>query len=137
MYDRELALEILTQIYESTQTILKRFEPVKSVEDFTGSDGGMEKLDSICMQLIAIGEGLKNLDKVTNNALLPKYPQVEWKKAKALRDIISHHYFDVNAEAIYKVCQDHIGNLAETIKKIIDDLSDLGKCHGRKERISD
>ena len=63
MYDRELALEILTQIYESTQTILKRFEPVKSVEDFTGSDEGMEKLDSICMQLIAIGEGLKNLDK--------------------------------------------------------------------------
>jgi uncharacterized protein with HEPN domain len=53
---------------------------------------------------------------------LPKYPQVEWKKAKALRDIISHHYFDVNAEAIYTVCQDHIGNLAETIKKIIDDI---------------
>jgi hypothetical protein len=34
------------------------------------------------MQLIAIGEGLKNLDKVTNNSLLPKYPQVEWKKPK-------------------------------------------------------
>lgn len=92
------------------------------MEDFTDSDGGMEKLDSICMQLIAIGEGLKNLDKVTNNSLLPKYPQVEWKKAKALRDIISHHYFDVNAEAIYKVCQNHIDNLAETIKKIIDDI---------------
>ena len=91
------------------------------MEDFTDSDGGMEKLDSICMQF-AIGEGLKNLDKVTNNSLLPKYPQVEWKKAKALRDIISHHYFDVNAEAIYKVCQDHIDNLAETIKKIIDDI---------------
>ncbi len=122
MYDRELALEILTQIYQSTQTILKRFEPVKSAEDFTGSDAGIEKLDSICMQLIAIGEGLKNLDKVTDNSLLPRYPQVEWKKAKALRDIISHHYFDVNAEAIYKVCKDHIGNLGETIKKIIDEI---------------
>jgi len=43
MYDRELALEILTHIYDSTQTISKRFEPVKSVEDFTGSEGGMEK----------------------------------------------------------------------------------------------
>ena len=121
MYDQELALEILTQIYDSTQTILKRFEPVKSVEDFTDSDSGMEKLDAICMQLIAIGEGLKNLDKVTDNSLLPRYPQVEWKKAKALRDIISHHYFDVNAEAIYKVCRDHISHLGETIKKIIDE----------------
>jgi len=122
MYDRELALEILNQIYRSTQTILKRFEPVKSPEDFTASDAGMEKLDAICMQLIAIGEGLKNLDKVTGNSLLPKYPQVEWKKAKALRDIISHHYFDVNAEAIYEVCKNHIGNLAETIKRIIDEM---------------
>jgi len=91
MYDRELAIEILTQIYEGTQTILKRFEPIKSVEDFTGSDAGMEKLDSICMQLITIDEGLKNFDKVTNNSVLSKYPQVERKKVKGLRDIISHH----------------------------------------------
>ena len=122
MYDKELALEILTQIYRSTQTILRRFEGVKDVEDFTGSDAGMEKLDSICMQLIAIGEGLKNFDKVTSNSVLPKYPQVEWKKAKGLRDIISHHYFDINAEAIFKVCKDHIHNLGETIKKIIDEI---------------
>ena len=45
MYDRELVLEILTQIYESTHTILKRFEPVKSVEDLPGSDAGMGELD--------------------------------------------------------------------------------------------
>jgi len=122
MYDKELALEILTKIYRSTQTILRRFEGVKDVEDFTGSDAGMEKLDSICMQLIAIGEGLKNFDKVTSNSVLPKYPQVEWKKAKGLRDIISHHYFDINAEAIFKVCKDHIHNLGETIKKIIDEI---------------
>ncbi|MBW1960167.1 MAG: DUF86 domain-containing protein [Deltaproteobacteria bacterium] len=122
MYDRELAIEILTQIYEATQTILKRFEPIKSVEDFTGSDAGMEKLDSICMQLITIDEGLKNFDKVTNNSVLSKYPQVEWKKVKGLRDIISHHYFDVNAEAIFKVCKDHIADLGETIKKIIDEI---------------
>ena len=122
MYDRDLALEILTQIYQSTQTIQKRFETVKSVEDFTSSDAGMEKLDSICMQLIAIGEGLKNFDKVTSNSVLPKYPQVEWKKAKGPRDIISHHYFDINAEAIFKVCKDHIHNLGETIKKIIDEI---------------
>jgi hypothetical protein len=31
MYDRELVLEILGQIYQATQTILKRFETVKTV----------------------------------------------------------------------------------------------------------
>lgn len=101
---------------------MKRFETVKGVDDFTGSDAGMEKLDSICMQLIAIGEGLKNFDKVSDNSVLPKYPQVERKKAKGLRDIISHHYFDVNAEAIFQVCKDHIADPGETIKKIIDEI---------------
>ena len=100
MYDKELALEILSQIYQAAQTILERFKPVKSPSDFTDSPAGMEKFDSICMLLSAIGEALKNLDKVTEGSLLLQYPQVDWKRAKGLRDIISHHYFDLNAEAI-------------------------------------
>jgi uncharacterized protein with HEPN domain len=121
MHDKELILEILDQIYKSTQKILKRFEPIESVNDFTDSEEGMEKLDAICMQLIAIGESLKNVDKITADTLLPKYPQIDWKKVKGMRDVISHHYFDIDAEAIYKVCTDHIKQLAQVIKKIIED----------------
>ncbi|MDL1985858.1 MAG: antitoxin, partial [Deltaproteobacteria bacterium] len=80
MYDKELALEILSQIYQASQTILERFKPIKSISDFTDSPAGMEKFDSICMLLSAIGEALKNLDKTTNKTLLPRYPQVDWKK---------------------------------------------------------
>ena len=122
MYDKELAREILNQTYHAAEKIIKRFEPVKSVDDFTNSSAGMEKLDSICMQLIVIGEGLKNFDKVTESTILSKYPQVEWKKAKAMRDIISHHYFDLNAEAIYEVCKNQISVLAQTIKEIINNI---------------
>jgi uncharacterized protein with HEPN domain len=122
MYDKELAREILNQTYHAAEIIIKRFEPVKSIDDFTNSSAGMEKLDSICMQLIVIGEGLKNFDKVTEDSILPKYPQVEWKKAKGLRDIISHHYIDVNAEAIYEICKNRIQTLAKTIKTILKDI---------------
>ena len=80
----------------------------------------MEKLDAICMQLIAIGESLKNLDKVTKGVLLHQYPQIDWKKVKGLRDIISHHYFDLNAEAIFDVCGNHIEKLSHTIEGIIN-----------------
>ena len=119
MHDRELVLEILEQVYDSTQKVIKRFEPIKSASDFTDSDSGMEKLDAICMQLIAIGEALKNLDKITKDSLLSNYPQIDWKKVKGMRDVISHHYFDIDAEAIYKVCTDHMTQLAQVIKKII------------------
>ena len=78
----------------------------------------MEKLDAICMQLIAIGESLKNLDKVTGHSFLTEYPEIDWKAVKGLRDIITHHYFDIDAEAIFVVCQNRIGPLAEVIEKM-------------------
>ncbi|MCK4294443.1 MAG: DUF86 domain-containing protein, partial [Planctomycetes bacterium] len=64
----------------------------------------------------------KKLDKITEGSLLPKYPQIDWKKAKGLRDIISRQYFDVNAEAIYDVCKTKIKILSDTITKIVEGL---------------
>ena len=89
----------------------------------------MEILDAICMQLIALGESLKNLDKITGGRLLTQYPQVDWKKAKGLRDIITHHYFDVNAEAIYNVCESKIPLLQDVIELIIKDVNSSSR-HG-------
>ncbi len=123
MFDKELAVEILSQIYKSTRTILKRFEPIESSEDFTDSEEGFEKLDSICMQLIAIGESLKNLDKITDKSLLKKYPEIEWKKVIGMRDVITHHYFDLDAEIVFDVCENHIEDLAKVINKMIEDLN--------------
>lgn len=122
MYDKDLVNDILNQILDATQKVIDRFMPINKADDFTNSPEGMEKLDSICMQLIAIGESLKNIDKITNNSLLNKYPEVDWKGAKGLRDIITHHYFDVDAEEIFFVCKKHIPHLAVTIKKIISEL---------------
>jgi len=123
MYDLEFAREILHQILWSAETIARRFEPISSAQDFLVSDAGLEKLDAICMQLIAIGESLKNLDKVTEGALLSRYPQVEWKRVMGMRDVLSHHYFDIDAEAVYAVCATHIPQLSRTLQRMIADLN--------------
>ena len=72
---------------------------------------------------IAIGESLKNIDKITEKKLLSQYPEIDWKGAKGMRDIISHHYFDIDAEEIFWVCENKMKPLAETIEKIIAELS--------------
>lgn len=82
----------------------------------------MEKLDSICMLLIAIGESLKNIDKITDRKLFLDYPQVDWRGAKGMRGIISHHYFDIDAEEIYNVCETKLSALFKTIQIILNDL---------------
>ncbi len=122
MYDKELAAHILKQALKSSETIRTRFEPVHSVNDFTVSPAGMEKFDSICMLLITIGESLKNLDKVTNGKLLSEYPEVEWKKVKGLRDIITHQYFHVNVEAIYDVCSTKLPDMIPVLTKMLKDI---------------
>ena len=122
MYDGDLAKEVLSQILKALDTVIYRFTHIKSLADLTDSPSGMEKLDSICMQLIAIGEGLKNFDKITNNTLLHQYPEINWKGAKAMRDIISHHYFEIDAEIIFEVCKNKIKPLRDTIDKIFNSL---------------
>jgi len=123
MYDNELVLDIFYQILEATQKVNQRFEQIETITDFTETSFGMEKLDSICMLLIAIGESLKNIDKITGRELLKQYPEIDWKGAKGLRDIISHQYFDIDAKEIYWVCEKHMPPLLKTIKNIISDLT--------------
>ncbi len=122
MYDRELVIDILKKISWSLGQITKRFQTIQSSDDFIKDDIGLEKLDSICMQLINIGEALKQIDKLTNSKLLSNYPDIDWKKAKGMRDIITHHYFDIDAEVVYAVYPEHIPEMMRAINKIIADM---------------
>lgn len=126
MSDPALAREILSQILWSAETVAKRFAPVTSANDFTASDEGLEKLDAICMQLITLGESVKNLDRVTDGQLLIRYPGIEWKRVMGMRDVISHHYFDLDAEVVHSVCTDHIGRLVKEVRTMIDDINSPG-----------
>lgn len=59
MFDKELVRSILAQIDEALEQIDQRTSQVKAPSFFTDSPQGKEKLDSVCMLLIAIGESLK------------------------------------------------------------------------------
>jgi len=121
-HNTDLALEVLRQIEGAAQKVVRRFQVIKQPSDFSDTPSGMEKMDAICMMLIVIGESLKNLDKITEQKLLPQYPAVDWKNAKGMRDIITHHYADIHAETVFYTCERKIPLLLETIQKIIKDM---------------
>lgn len=122
MFDKELVVDILKNIIWAIEQITRRVQSVKTSDDFIRDDHGLEKLDSVCMQMINIGEALKQIDKLTDGQLFVDYPDVDWKKAKGMRDIITHHYFDIDAETVFTVCSEHIPQMKKVIKKILDDL---------------
>ena len=122
MFDKELVLSILIQIDEALKRIANRSCEIRSADDFTNSPIGMEKLDSICMLFMAIGEALKNIDKITGGTLFPQYPEIDWKGAIGFRDIIAHQYFDIDAEQVFWICAHEVAPLSETIRKMIEEL---------------
>ena len=117
-----LARSILEQMVQATRTILRRFAPIHAAEDFVASDEGLDRLDAICMQLITLGESTKNLDKVTGGTLLPRYPDIEWRRMMGMRDVLSHHYFDLNEEVVFGVCARQIPRLAQELERMLRDL---------------
>ena len=119
---KSIALDILEDIHSAIERLEERTKRIHSVDDFLGSSEGMVLLDATCMLLIAIGESLKNLDKTTDGLLLPTYPSIPWKNIKGMRDIIAHHYFDIDADQILWIVKNEISPLKIAIEFFIKEL---------------
>lgn len=115
MSDPRLVSAILENILTAIERIERRFAGINSPDDFVSDDEGIDRLDGITMMLIAMGEQLKQLDAISSIDLDTRYPQVDWKGAKGIRDFLSHHYFVLDAEIIFDVCQSKIDGLKQTI----------------------
>ena len=115
MHKREMVEAMLGKIEQAIERILDNSRPIDSYHYYLVSPGGMERLESI-------GEGLKGIDKLTEKLLFAKYPEVDWKGAMGMRDIIAHHYFDLDAAVVYDVVKNYLPFMLATIKKIRKEL---------------
>ena len=112
----QMVYDTLKNIETAITRLQERTVQIHTVDDFLLSPFGMEKLDAACMVIIALGEAVKTLDKLTNKELLPTYPSIDWKKVMGARDIMAHHYFEVDADEVFSI----VKNDLEPLKKAID-----------------
>lgn len=123
MYDAKVS-HLLEKVIESIEVIQQRTENIHCANDFLNSVTGTLLLDGVCMKLIATGESIKNLDKLTAGSLLVHYPQIPWREVMGMRDIIVHHYFEVDAEVIFNTVKENIPLLLDTLKQMRKDLNE-------------
>ncbi len=123
MYDKIPLLEKLLQVEKALVTIERRFSSITTADDFLDSDQGMDMLDGIAMMLIAVGENFKKIDTHSEGALLAEYPDINWSGIKGLRDILAHQYFNIDAEQIFQICSDNLGDLHRAVNQMIKTLS--------------
>jgi len=123
MYDATLLLEKLEQTDEALAKIQRRFASINSPDDFLDSDKGQDMLDGIAMMLIAIGENFKTIDTETEGKFLTQhYPNIHWSGVKGVRDVLSHQYFNIDAEEIFYICSNDLQPLRTAVQKMIKDL---------------
>ena len=113
--DIAMVYETLKNIDTAITRLQERSLEIQSVNDYLTSPTGMEKLDAACMVLIALGESVKTLDKLTDKKLLPTYPSIDWKGVMGVRDIIAHHYFEVDPDAVFDIIKNDLNPLKEAI----------------------
>jgi len=116
--DKATTKELLKFILESIALIKRRFKNIKSSDDFLDSDEGLDRLDAISMRLQAIGEALKNIDKRDRDFLLLVATKRYWSQIIKTREILTHHYIDIDSETIYMICDEKIEELEKYILKL-------------------
>lgn len=122
MCKSQIIESLLKKILQTVERILANSETITSPSFYLLTPSGMERLESTCMLLIAIGEGVKGVDKLTDKKLLSFYLGMDWKGVMGMRDIIAHHYFDLDAEIVYDVIKHDLPKLKDVLQQIVDDL---------------
>ncbi len=120
--DKTNTQELLKFILESIEMIKDRFEGIDSSDAFMYSKEGMTNLDAISMRLQSIGEALKNIDKRDRAFLLEVADKTYWSNIIKTREILTHHYIDIDSETIYKICDEKIDDLESKVSILMDKL---------------
>ncbi len=93
---------------------------VSTVDDYYGSPEGMKNLAASCMLIEAIGEGIKQIDKLTSSRLLVERPEIPWIDVIGIRNHIAHGYFDIDGDIVFDVVKNDLGALLEAVEYFLD-----------------
>lgn len=116
--DQRLAASVLSQIIDLVETLIQRMKPVQSVDDLTASEQGRLLLDAVCMQYLALGEAVKQLDKLTGFTLQVQAPDQDWKGIMGFRDVLAHQYFNIDPRQVLWITQEALPLLLQRLKDI-------------------
>ncbi len=72
-------------------------------------------LDAVVRNLEIIGEAVRHIP----GEIKQRYPEVEWSKIVALRNIIAHEYFGVDEEIVWDIVQMWVPMLLQQVQQIL------------------
>lgn len=72
--------------------------------------------DAVVRNLEIIGEAAKHI----SDDLRKQLPDIEWRKAAGLRDMLAHAYFGIDDDILWDVVQNKVPQLAKAINAFLN-----------------
>jgi uncharacterized protein with HEPN domain len=121
---RDVVLDILQQIKDSIENLMKWNQGITDMNQLLMSSSGVQDLAGNCMTIMAIGEGFRKIDKITEGRFLTLRPEIPWHQVFGLRNRIAHGYFDIDIDIISEVINDDLQPLLNATVFLINHLGD-------------
>lgn len=119
---REIIIDALEQIKSAIENLLSWNEGIDDMNTLLMSPGGMQDLAGNCMLIMAVAEGFKKIDKMTDGQLLVIRPEIPWKQVFGLRNRIAHGYFDIDTDIISEVINNDLEPLLVATNFFIENV---------------
>ena len=113
----------LLQIKKAIEQLQDWNKDIQNVDDYYSTPDGMKNLAASCMLIEAIGEGVKQIDKLTQSRLLDERPEIPWQDVIGIRNHIAHGYFDIDGDIILDVIKNNLDELLAAINYFITKFS--------------
>ena len=119
----QFSQDLLEQILSLVESVIARMAAVSSADDLLVTEQGKLLLDAVCMQYLALGEAVKQLDKHTHGELLARHPSQDWKGIMGFRDVLAHQYFSVDPAQVLWISRQAMPQLRLEILLMIQQLT--------------
>lgn len=113
----------LLQIKKAIEQLQDWNKDIQNVDDYYSTPEGMKNLAASCMLIEAIGEGVKQIDKLTQSSLLDERPEIPWQDVIGIRNHIAHGYFDIDGDIVLDVIKNNLDELLAAINYFITKFS--------------
>ena len=128
--DQRLAVTVIAQMISLIESVLLRMQSVQSEADLSATESGRLLLDAVCMQYLALGEAVKQLDKLTGLTLQEQVPDQDWKGIMGFRDVLAHQYFNIDPRQVLWITREALPAPLQNLRQI------QGSCEAVEKRQS-
>lgn len=101
------------------QDMLERIESIFQLVDnisFEDIQNNSILTKAILFDLLVIGEAAANIDQ----AIIHKYPEINWRDVIGMRNLMIHQYFRINLEILWDTVKNDLPTLKQQLQSLLE-----------------